>query len=209
MEYYRWHRVYFTKTKRERDSDYVECFPHNTPLPDKSSSENFIIAAHELAHALQNPAPQAPFSDIGDSQTVAIEQLSGIFSKLAANLHQIIDPQQQHTVTKSSTIPHKVRPNMTKPIPSEHPNLIEDDYGKIPTSFQHNVHMSPTHYSPRSHRPTTNGAACATSKVGHRKSEFQLEIKRQKNPIPNFSLTSQFQKVREANAVTHQIYGVT
>ena len=65
-EHYRCQRVYITKKIWERDSDCVEFFPQNTPLPYNSSSENIIIAAHKLAHALQNPKPQAPFSNIKD-----------------------------------------------------------------------------------------------------------------------------------------------
>ena len=67
MNHYWFHCVYVTKTRGERDSDCVKFPPHNTPLPYNSSSENVIIAVHELAHALKNPAPQAPFSNIGDS----------------------------------------------------------------------------------------------------------------------------------------------
>ena len=80
-----------------------------------------------MAHALHNPAPQKPFSNIGDSQMVAIEKLSDIFSKVADNFHQRVDPPQQRPVTKSAIIPHKVRPTLTKTIPSEQPNIIEDD----------------------------------------------------------------------------------
>ena len=35
-----------------------------------------------------------------------------------------------------------------------------------------------------------------------------LRSRGKKNPIPKFALTSRFQKVREANTVTHQISGV-
>ena len=45
MNHYRCHHVYITKTKGERDSDCVEFFPHNTPLPYKSYIENAIIAS--------------------------------------------------------------------------------------------------------------------------------------------------------------------
>ena len=119
MYHNRCHHVYVTKTRGEHDSDYVEFSPQNTPLPYNYSSENVIIAAHKLDHALQNPAPQAPFSNIGDSQMEVIEKLSDIFSKVADNLQQRLDPPQQRPVIKSDIIPHKVRPNMTKPIPSE------------------------------------------------------------------------------------------
>ena len=72
-----------------------------------------------------------------------IDQLSDIFSKFVDNLHQRVDLPQKQPVTKSAIIPHKVRPDMNKPIPPEQPNIIEDDDGKNPTSFQQNVHMSP------------------------------------------------------------------
>ena len=75
---------------------------------------------------------------------VAIEQLSDIFSKVAANLHQKVDPPQQQPVTRSTIIPQKVRPTLTKPIPSELPNIMEYYDGNSPTIFQQNVHMSPS-----------------------------------------------------------------
>ena len=50
MNHFRRHHVYVTKARGERDSHCIGFFPHNTPLPYNSSSENVIIAAHELAH---------------------------------------------------------------------------------------------------------------------------------------------------------------
>ena len=144
MNHYRCHWVYVIKTIVERDSDCVEFSPHNNPLPYNPSSENVIIVARKLSHALKDPAPQEPFSNIDDSQMVAIEKLLDIFSKVADNLHKISYPPQQQPVTKSAIIPHKVRPSMTKTIPSEQPNIIEEDDGKSSTSFQYNVHMYPS-----------------------------------------------------------------
>ena len=144
MEHYRCHHIYITKTRGKHDSDCVAFFPNNTPLPYNSSSENVIITAHKLSHALQNPAPQAPFSNISNYQMVDIAQLLGIFSKVAANLHQTLEPQQQHPVTKSATISHKMCPTFAKPIPSERPNLIEDNDGNSPKDFHRIVHMYPS-----------------------------------------------------------------
>ena len=79
---------------------------------------------HELAHALKNPEPQAPFYNIGYSQMMLIEKLYYIFSKVADNLHQRVDPMKQQPVTKSAIIPHKMRPTMTKHIPLGQSNII-------------------------------------------------------------------------------------
>ena len=144
MNHYRCHSVYVTKNNRREGLRLHWIFPHNTPLPYNYSSENFIIAAHKLAHSLKNPEPQVPFYNISDSQMVTIEQLSDIFSKVADNLNQIADPPKQQPVKKSAIMPHKVRPNMTKPIFSENPNIIEDHDGKCSTSFQYKVHMYPS-----------------------------------------------------------------
>ena len=54
MHHYRCHKVYISSTRGERDSDCVEFFPHNFPLPYRSSAENATIAATELAHALHH-----------------------------------------------------------------------------------------------------------------------------------------------------------
>ena len=97
VNHYRCHHVYVAKTRGEQDSDCVEFFPHNTPLPCKSSAENSIIAARELAYTLKNPAPQAPFSNIGKSQLVAIEQLSKVFTKAAYDGKSMEDPPQQQS----------------------------------------------------------------------------------------------------------------
>ena len=94
MEHYKCHHVYFTKKRGYRESDCVEFSPHNTPLPYNSSSENFIIAAHKLAHTLYNLAIQAPFSNISDSQMFASDKLSDMFSKVADNFHQSVEPPQ-------------------------------------------------------------------------------------------------------------------
>ena len=94
VNHYRCHHVYVTKTRGERDSDCVEFFPHNTPLHYKSSAENAIIAARELAYALQNPAPQAPFSNMGEYQLAAIEQMSKIFTNAADYGKSMAEPPQ-------------------------------------------------------------------------------------------------------------------
>ena len=98
MNHYMCHCLYVTKTRGERDSDYVEFSPYNTPLPYNYSLENVIIVAHELAHALKNPAPQAQFSNIRDSQMVTIEKLSDLLFKVADNLQQRADPPHHQPV---------------------------------------------------------------------------------------------------------------
>ena len=140
----RCHHVYITKTRGERDSDCVGFFLHNTPLPYKYSSENSIIAAQELAYALQKPAPQAPFSNIVESQLVVIETLSNIFTKAADDGKSTNDPtynQVDHTAASIPQTPHPGRPEYTH---TPQPNVIEDEEGVRPANFQHKIHRSPS-----------------------------------------------------------------
>ena len=144
MNHYCCHHVYVTKTRGERDSDCVEFFPHNTPLPNKSSEENFIIAARELAYALQNPAPQAPFSNIGKSQLFEIEKLSKIFTKAANGRKSVAYPPHKQAGHIAASIPKTPHPKRTEYIPPPQPNAIEDEEGLRPANFQHKVHRSPS-----------------------------------------------------------------
>ena len=99
MNYYHCHHVYVTKKRGERDSDCAEFCLYNTPLPYKSSAETSIIVTRELAYALQNPAPQAPFSNIGEYQLVTLEKLSKLFTKAADDRKSTTDPQKSKQIT--------------------------------------------------------------------------------------------------------------
>ena len=181
MNHYRCHHVYVTNTRGERDSDCVEFFPHNTPLPYKSPAENAIIVAQELVYALQNPAPQSPFSNIGESQLVAIETLSKIFTKAAEDRKSTTDPPHKQSYHTAASISKTPQPGRTEYIPPPQPNVIEDEEGLISGNFQHKVRRSPSGHTLfllkfLSHH---QGEHCATSKGGHGRSQFQLKIKRQ------------------------------
>ena len=100
--------------------------------------------ARELAYALQNPAPQAPFSNIGEYQLVVIEQLSKIFTNAADDGKSTADPPQQQAEQIDAGITQTLQPGRTKYTPPPQPNVIEDEEGKKPTNFHHKVHRSPS-----------------------------------------------------------------
>jgi hypothetical protein len=80
LGHYRCYQVHITKTKGTRIVDTVE-FPTATLVMPRTSSKDLAsIAALKLSHALQHPAPAAPFSQIGTAQLQALRQLSDIFS---------------------------------------------------------------------------------------------------------------------------------
>ena len=83
--------------------------------------------ARELAYALQNPSPQVPFSNIDESQLVAIEQLSKKFTKAANDGKITAEPPQQQSDPTVAGIPKTLHPGRTKYIPPPQLNIIEDE----------------------------------------------------------------------------------
>jgi hypothetical protein len=83
-EHYRCHRIYVPKTRAERIAKTVEFFPHQCAMPKTSSADAATKAALDLVHALQHPAPAAPFATLGQSQLAAIQTLADIFSHSTA-----------------------------------------------------------------------------------------------------------------------------
>ena len=211
MNHYRWYHVYVTKTKGERDSDCAEFFLHNTPIPYKSSAENTIIAARELAYALQNPATQAPFTNIGKSQLVAIEQLSKIFTKAADDRKSTAYPPHKQADHTAAGILKTLHPRRTKYIPSPQPNVIEDEEGLIPANFQHKVHRFPSGphiIPPEVPNPSPRVNTAQPQKVDMGGPSYNFRSRDNKNPRPQYALTAQHQTPRKANSVTHHILGV-
>ena len=101
---------------------------------------------------------------------------------------------------------------MTKYLPSVKPNIIEDDDGKCSTSFQHKVHMSLSGTKiilPEDPVLPPRVQTDQPSRVDTEGPSSNLRPRGKKNPIPHFALTAKFQKIHEANAVTHQISGVS
>jgi hypothetical protein len=79
IHHYRCQNVYILATASERIVDMLEFFPHNSPIPQLSSTERFIMAAKYMTKALKHPHPEVPFAHVGDDTITALTQLAGIF----------------------------------------------------------------------------------------------------------------------------------
>jgi hypothetical protein len=78
INHYRCYTTWITDTRGIRVSDTVDFFPAHVPTPQTSSADKALDAARDLIHALGNPAPAAPFIEIGHQQTQALHQLDEI-----------------------------------------------------------------------------------------------------------------------------------
>ena len=92
------------------------------------------IAASELTHALQNPTPASPLSNIGDKHMEELHQLAELFQqavKNGDNTSNSVSPpnikqtqQEQQAKIQTATPKHEAHPHR--------PNIIEDDDGSQP-----------------------------------------------------------------------------
>jgi hypothetical protein len=85
-EHYRCYQIYVTATAATRVSNTVEFFPRVCQMPRTSSVDAAKQAARDLIHALLHPTPAAPFAQLGDQQTQALQQLAQIFDGAIDNI---------------------------------------------------------------------------------------------------------------------------
>jgi hypothetical protein len=66
MHHYRCQNAYISTTASERTVDTLEFFPHNSPMPQLSSTDRMIMATNAMTNALKNPHPEVPFVKVRD-----------------------------------------------------------------------------------------------------------------------------------------------
>jgi hypothetical protein len=79
MHHYRCQNVYISTTARKPIVDTLGFFPDNYQLPHLLSTDRLLMAANDMADALQNPHPAIPFASVGDDTTAAVTDLAAIF----------------------------------------------------------------------------------------------------------------------------------
>jgi hypothetical protein len=117
IDHYRCYTTWITDTRGIRISDTVDFFPAHVPKPQTSSADRALDAAQDLIHALQNPAPAAPFIEIGHQQTQALRRLADIFKNVISTKPKLDVPDAQ-----LPRVLKKGMPNVpTEPFPRDGP----------------------------------------------------------------------------------------
>jgi hypothetical protein len=80
MHHYRCQNVYISATASERIVDTLEFFPHDSPMPQLSSTDRLIMASNDMSNELKNPHPEVPFAQVGDDTIAALTKLAEIFN---------------------------------------------------------------------------------------------------------------------------------
>jgi hypothetical protein len=71
--------IYIPSTASERIVDTLELFPHNSPMPQLSSTDRLIMAANDMTDALKHPHTDVPFNTDGYDTIKALTTLAAIF----------------------------------------------------------------------------------------------------------------------------------
>jgi hypothetical protein len=79
INHYRCQNVYISATASKRTVDTLEFFPHNSPMPQLSSTERLIMAANDTTNSFKNPHPEVPFTKMGGDTIEALTKLAEIF----------------------------------------------------------------------------------------------------------------------------------
>jgi hypothetical protein len=111
MHHCRCQNVYISATASERIVDTLEFFPHNSPMPQLSSTDILIMAANGMTNALKNPRPDVPFAHVGDDTISALTQLAEIFKN---KFQKLKSPELSHSPIKAAE--NKSPLALTKPI---------------------------------------------------------------------------------------------
>jgi hypothetical protein len=76
MHHYGCQNVYISATANERIVDTLEFFPHNSPMPQLSSTERLIMASNDMSNVLKTPHPEVPFAQVGDDTKATLTKLA-------------------------------------------------------------------------------------------------------------------------------------
>ena len=144
--HYRCWEVYTPTTNSTRISDTVAFFPNKIPVPHLSSADNAMRAAADLAHALQNPSPAAPFAQYGDEKLNAIAKLTEIFEAAvtpAAQPPRVLNPPVPPPRVPNPAVPPPRVPSTHAPPPRVPPHRPSTHRyptrARTPTSFTANA----------------------------------------------------------------------
>jgi hypothetical protein len=77
--------VYHINSKQAHRG-HLEIFPHNSPMSQIPSTEQLLIAAHDMTDALKHPHPDVPFATISDDTITALTTLAAIFKNKLKSL---------------------------------------------------------------------------------------------------------------------------
>jgi hypothetical protein len=150
MHHYRCQNVYITATASERIVDTLDVFPHNSPIPQMSSTDRVLMASQDMTDALKHPHPDIPFATIGDDIISALATLSEIFTRKFKKAEAPVIPSAPIKSAANKQPQSQVQPTLTSPLKCKYQTISQ-------------IHVSPASHNvpqpPRVVTPATRNAA--------------------------------------------------
>jgi hypothetical protein len=151
MHHYRCQNVYISATVSEWIVVTLEFSPHNSPMPQLSSTDRLLMEANDMSIALKHPRPEVPFSHAGDDTITASTQLADIFKN---KFQKPKLPELTHSPIKAA---ENIRPaTLTQPLLT---SPMKHTYQKMSQKPIHTTTTSNTQLLPRVITPMTGQAA--------------------------------------------------
>jgi hypothetical protein len=116
MHHYRCQNVYITATVSARIVDTLEFYPHNSPMPQMSSTDRVLMAAQDMTEDLKHPHPDVPFATIGDGTISALATLAEIFNRKFKKSEAPDIPLSPIKSAANKQPQLRVRPTLTSPL---------------------------------------------------------------------------------------------
>jgi hypothetical protein len=120
MKHYRCQNVYITATASERIVSTLEIFPHNSPMPQMSSTDRILMADRDMTDALKHPHRDVPFSTIGEDTMSALTTLAEIFTRKLKKPEATNGPPALQKTAANKRQNSQPQPEITSPIKQNH-----------------------------------------------------------------------------------------
>jgi hypothetical protein len=115
--------------------DTLDFFPHNSPMPQNSSTDRLLMAAHDMTDALKHPHPGVPFSTIGDETITALTTLAAIFKN---KFKKPLAPVIIESPIKAAANKHPavlIQPIITSPTKHNYHTVSHTEVNQAPANF--------------------------------------------------------------------------
>jgi hypothetical protein len=132
MHHYRFQYINITSTASARIVDTLEFFPHNSPMPQLSSTYRFLMAANDMTDALEHPHPDVYFNTVVDDTITALTTLSAIFKNNYNKppVPELIDSPIKAAENKNPAV--LIQPVLTSPVKHTYQTRSQTEANQVP-----------------------------------------------------------------------------
>jgi hypothetical protein len=138
MHHYRCQNLYITATASEPIVDTLIFPPHNSPMPQMSSTNRLLMAPQDMKDDLKHPHPDIPFATIRDETISALDTLAEIFTRKFKKAETPVIPPAPIKSAANKQPQSQVHPTLTSPLKRQYQTRFQKKSARHPTTH-HNL----------------------------------------------------------------------